>query len=115
MQRTRQCFPSIVALMALVIPFSLPVRVQAQTVTNLADFNYKNGSRPIASVVQATDGNFYGVTESGGPYAGGYGTLYRVTPEKSPIFTISAHRLIAVTARALSRPPCSEATETFME
>jgi uncharacterized repeat protein (TIGR03803 family) len=60
---------------------SLAVRAQAQTVTtNLADFNYTNGSRPIGALVQATDGNFYGVTESGGPYPGGDGTLYRITP-----------------------------------
>ncbi|MGA7755968.1 MAG: choice-of-anchor tandem repeat GloVer-containing protein [Candidatus Sulfotelmatobacter sp.] len=80
MPRKRQCFQFILALTALAITFGLAVRAQAQTVTNLADFNYTNGSRPISAVVEATDGNYYGVTESGGPFAGGYGTLYRMTP-----------------------------------
>ena len=63
-----------------VITFSLVVCAQAQTVTNLANFNYTNGARPVSAVVQATDGNFYGVTQIGGPFAGGYGTFYRLTP-----------------------------------
>ncbi len=63
------------------ITFSLAVGAEAQTVTtNLADFSYfKNGSRPVAAVVQGTDGNFYGVTEAGGP-TNGDGTFFRMTP-----------------------------------
>ena len=69
------------ALAFAAITFSLAVGAQAQTVTtNLADFSYsKNGNRPIAAVVQATDGNFYGVTEAGGP-TNGNGTFFRMTP-----------------------------------
>jgi uncharacterized repeat protein (TIGR03803 family) len=69
------------ALTFAAITGSLEVRTQAQIVTtNLADFSYsKNGSRPVAAVVQATDGNFYGVTEAGGP-TNGNGTFFRMTP-----------------------------------
>ncbi len=65
MQCKRQTFPSSLALMALAMTFSLAVCAQAQTVTNLATFNGANGSGPFASVVQATDGNFYGTTTEG--------------------------------------------------
>jgi uncharacterized repeat protein (TIGR03803 family) len=37
-----------------------------------------DGANPVAGVTQGSDGNFYGVTTSGG--AGGYGTVYRLTP-----------------------------------
>ena len=80
MRRNRLAFRLTVVAVALVFVFSLAVCAQAQTVTDLANFNNTNGSRPVATVVQATDGNFYGVTEMGGAYPGSYGTLYRVTP-----------------------------------
>jgi uncharacterized repeat protein (TIGR03803 family) len=55
------------------------------TVTILHDFAgcYRDclrsdGGYPTAALVQATDGNFYGTTTSGG--SGGEGTLFKVTP-----------------------------------
>jgi uncharacterized repeat protein (TIGR03803 family) len=59
------------AFACVAIIFSLAVRAQAQTVTYLADFTkiVESGS-PIGSLVQATDGNFYG-------YAG---MVFRMTP-----------------------------------
>jgi uncharacterized repeat protein (TIGR03803 family) len=43
-----------------------------------------DGSNPVAALVQATDGNFYGTTEHGGTssYCGasGCGTLFKITP-----------------------------------
>jgi uncharacterized repeat protein (TIGR03803 family) len=59
----------------------------AQTFTTLANFNNTDGDEPV-SLVQATDGNFYGVTHYGGlgsgdcPYGRsmGCGTVFRVTP-----------------------------------
>ncbi len=43
-----------------------------------------DGQNPVGSLVQATDGNFYGVTNLGG-YTGdgtlGYGVIFRVTPQ----------------------------------
>ena len=44
--------------------------------TNCAD-----GAIPIASLIQATDGNFYGTTALGGPAGvAGFGTVFKVTP-----------------------------------
>jgi uncharacterized repeat protein (TIGR03803 family) len=79
MQRKRQCFPSIAALTALAITFSLAVCAQAQKFTGLAVFNGLDGHGPYAAVVQGTDGNFYGTTNSGGNDTQS-GTLFRVTP-----------------------------------
>ena len=50
----------------------------AGTVTTLLDFaNDTDGAFPQVSLVQATDGNFYGTTLSGG--AGSQGTVFRIT------------------------------------
>lgn len=48
------------------------------TLTTIAHFNGSNGSDPIG-VVQGKDGNFYGVTASGGNP--GAGTVFRLTSE----------------------------------
>ncbi len=49
------------------------------TITTLHDFdNGIDGGDPEGGLVQGTDGNFYGVTASGG--ASGYGTVIRITP-----------------------------------
>jgi uncharacterized repeat protein (TIGR03803 family) len=47
-----------------------------QTFHDFTDFN--QGVNPIAAVIEATDGNLYGTTASGGP--GGVGTIFRITP-----------------------------------
>ena len=67
------------ALTCAAITFGLAVRAQAQTVTFVADFDGGNGWQPFGSVVQATDGNFYGTTTSGGIYKGG--NVLRMTPD----------------------------------
>src|ERR1022692_482529 len=36
-----------------------------------------DGANPVAGLVQATNGDFYGTTENGGAY--GYGTVFRIT------------------------------------
>jgi uncharacterized repeat protein (TIGR03803 family) len=48
--------------------------------TVLHGFNgTSDGGQPLAGLVQATDGNFYGTTIQGG--GSGYGTLYQITPQ----------------------------------
>jgi uncharacterized repeat protein (TIGR03803 family) len=62
------------------------IGASAQTLTTLVSFNKTDGYLPT-SLVQGTDGNFYGVS-SGGDFSGcenqtrlGCGTIFRVTPE----------------------------------
>ena len=51
----------------------------AQAFTKLADFAGSNGANPSASLIQATDGNFYGTTPAGG--GANYGIVFKMTPE----------------------------------
>jgi uncharacterized repeat protein (TIGR03803 family) len=64
-------------------PLVLAVAViasQAQTFTQLVDFNNANGAYPCcAPLVQGTDGNLYGTTDSGGT-TGSTGTFFKVSP-----------------------------------
>jgi uncharacterized repeat protein (TIGR03803 family) len=50
------------------------------TLTTLSNFGnyFTDGISPLAGLIQATDGNFYGTT-LGGP-ANGYGTVFKITP-----------------------------------
>jgi uncharacterized repeat protein (TIGR03803 family) len=69
------------ALACAAITFGAAVCAQAQTFTDLAYFNGNNGQAPLGSVIQATDGNFYGITMSGGTY--GYGNVFQLTPAET--------------------------------
>ena len=68
---------------AIVLGFVLVAGVNspAQTLTTLYSFcsqpNCADGGRPTAGLVQATDGNFYGTTVSGG--TDNVGTVFRIT------------------------------------
>jgi uncharacterized repeat protein (TIGR03803 family) len=54
------------------------VASSAQTFTTLVSFNGTDGANPYyMSLVQGTDGNFYGTTSMGG--ANNYGTVFKVT------------------------------------
>jgi uncharacterized repeat protein (TIGR03803 family) len=48
----------------------------AGNLTTLHLFTGSDGSHPIADLIQATDGNFYGTASTGG--ASGYGTLFKM-------------------------------------
>jgi uncharacterized protein (TIGR03437 family) len=50
----------------------------AQTLTPVVAFDGSNGAGPAGGLIQATDGNYYGVTGGGG--LSGDGTIYRLTP-----------------------------------
>jgi uncharacterized repeat protein (TIGR03803 family) len=58
----------------------------AGNLTNLVAFNETDGAVPAASLVQGSDGNFYGTTFWGGTYD--IGTVFRVTP--AGVFTLLA-------------------------
>ena len=49
----------------------------AGALTTLVQFNGANGSVPLASLMKAGDGNFYGTTSAGG--ASGHGVIFRLT------------------------------------
>src|SRR5580700_10360494 len=67
------------ALAVAAITFILAVCAQAQTFTNLAAFNGANGQYPdYGSMIQATNGDYYGTTGNGG--TNGVGTVFKVTP-----------------------------------
>ena len=54
------------------------------TLTTLHSFDGNDGYTPVAGLVQATDGNFYGTTISGGDLTcsppSGCGTVFKITP-----------------------------------
>jgi len=55
----------------------------AQEFNTLANFAGGNGNHPQASLIQGTDGNFYGTTYAGGvsnDCSAGCGTVFKVTP-----------------------------------
>jgi uncharacterized repeat protein (TIGR03803 family) len=55
------------------------------TLTVLKNLDYTTtGGSPYGSLIKSTDGNFYGMTSSGG--SGGYGTAFKITP--SGTFTV---------------------------
>jgi uncharacterized repeat protein (TIGR03803 family) len=50
----------------------------AQTYTTLFSFNGRDGARPGATLIEATDGNLYGTTIARGAY--GHGTVFKISP-----------------------------------
>ena len=57
---------------------AMTLAASAQTFTAMMNFNNNNGQNPWSSIIQATDGNFYGTTYWGGQF--NQGTVFKVTP-----------------------------------
>jgi uncharacterized repeat protein (TIGR03803 family) len=80
-QRNRLEAPRLPRLICNLVLFcaAAVIAAPAQSIffTTLASFNGTDGSYP-ASLVQASDGNFYGTTVNGGAYR--YGTAFKITP-----------------------------------
>ena len=59
----------------------------AQTFSTLFSFNETKGRTPSGSLIQGTDGNFYGTAENGGtsskycPFSDGCGTIFKATAD----------------------------------
>src|ERR1039458_8663439 len=54
------------------------ITLPAQTFTTLHSFDGTDGATPLAGLVQATNGDFYGTTVEGGTH--GDGTVFKITP-----------------------------------
>jgi uncharacterized repeat protein (TIGR03803 family) len=54
------------------------IALPAQTFTTLHNFDGTDGTTPSTALTQATNGDLYGTTPSGG--ANGYGTVFKITP-----------------------------------
>src|ERR1019366_10181766 len=77
MKASKSHFTLALALACAAFTFSRAVCAQAQTVTDLANFNGQTGDGPFGSVMQATNGRFYGTTDAGGIYRSG--NVFEVT------------------------------------
>ncbi len=65
--------------LALLVMCGFGVPGRAQTLTTIYNFSGTDGSAPYAGLTLGTDGNFYGVTYSGGA-TGQSGTVFKITP-----------------------------------
>lgn len=75
----------ITAFVGAVLAFQLSALAFGQTLAAIADFDGTDGEGPgNVSLIQGTDGNFYGTTLAGGRSTacpGGCGTIFNVTPD----------------------------------
>jgi uncharacterized repeat protein (TIGR03803 family) len=75
----------LISFLSIFLAVELYSPASAQTLSALAEFDGTNGSFPaFVSLIQGTDGNFYGTTMGGGTSKacqGGCGTVFKVTPE----------------------------------
>ncbi len=110
MKSLKSLFSLRLALACAAITFSLAVRVQAQTFSYFTNFSARDEG--AASVMQATDGNFY---MGGHPGAYGQGAILRVTPsgEFNVLYSFCSQR--GCPTGPIPLLPFSEAMGTFTE
>ncbi len=84
--------PANVASIIIIFCVATAIASPAQnTFATLADFDSTNGANPEfpMSLVQGTDGNFYGTTELGGAI-GSYGTVFKLSPSLTTLYSFCA-------------------------
>jgi uncharacterized protein (TIGR03437 family) len=81
------------------------------TLTTLYNFDTisTDGQTPLAALIQASDGNFYGTTSSGG--SGGSGTIFKITPAGTLTTLYSFYRQAALSPYCLGFRGCPEPPE----
>jgi len=77
----------LLKVVGIVLAFSIAsaMGLPAQTFTTVVSFDVTNGANPQSSLIQATDGNFYGTVVAGGAGQGcgsafGCGAVFKITP-----------------------------------
>jgi uncharacterized repeat protein (TIGR03803 family) len=70
------------ACAAFTLSAATVIVLSAQTFTRLHSFDGADGKRPIAALIQTTNGDLYGTTNSGGlkPTGVGFGTAFAISP-----------------------------------
>jgi uncharacterized repeat protein (TIGR03803 family) len=77
MKRSKALLTLGLALACALVTLSLAAHAEAQILTHLANFDRETGDGPFGSVIQATNGRFYGATVAGGFYR--QGNIFEVT------------------------------------
>jgi hypothetical protein len=77
---------SRLSFLVLLLTFGIAANIaSAQTFTTLHSFDGMDGAYPSAALVQATNGDFYGTTQSGGDR---YGTVFSLSVGLDPFVKI---------------------------
>jgi uncharacterized repeat protein (TIGR03803 family) len=82
----------------------------AQTFTSLFSFDGTGGEYPFATLVQATNGDFYGTTNTGGN--NGFGTVFKMTPSGTltAIYTFCSNAFTCPDGQTPSNGALAQAT-----
>jgi uncharacterized repeat protein (TIGR03803 family) len=85
---------------------------ETNVLTIVHNFGDKDGDLPLAGVLEATTGSFYGTTSTGGPYA--QGTIFRLSSTLGPFIAfIRPTGKVAQTAQILGQGLTGSTSVTF--